>query len=176
MTEVTAKTPEELAAIAETVRLAKEAADAAKAAKKVADKAAKDAKAAESKVAKDAKAAEKEAAKVAAAAAKVAEKAAKEEAKLATKPVKVEMPEQNDVRRPKPETLCGQAWAHADNLSRELGQPVPIATLLAATNVAGLNEGNVRAEYARWRKFNGVSGRITAPVAPAVAETAAAAE
>jgi len=38
----------------------------------------------------------------------------------------------------------------------------------------GLNEGNVRAEYARWRKFNGVTGRVTLPTPPSVASTPAA--
>lgn len=44
---------------------------------------------------------------------------------------------------------------------------MPIATLIEASNKASLNEGNVRAEYARWRKFNGVTGRVTLPTAPA---------
>lgn len=70
------------------------------------------------------------------------------------------MPEQNGVRRPKPDSLCGKAWAIMDQLSKDRGGPVPIAPLLEATNKAGLNEGNVRAEYARWRKFFNVSGRI----------------
>jgi hypothetical protein len=26
-----------------------------------------------------------------------------------------------------------------------------------------LNEANVRAEYARWRKFHGITGRVSAP-------------
>jgi hypothetical protein len=161
------KTPEQIAA--EAAAAAQAAAEAAAIAK-----AAKDAKAAEAKAAKEAKAAEAKAAKEAKAAAAAEAKAAKEKekaekaaAKLAAKPVKIEMPMQNGVRRPKPEGLCGQAWALADDLSREIGGPVPIAKLLEAAKAKGLNEGNVRAEYASWRKFNGVSGRIVA--APVVA-------
>lgn len=73
------------------------------------------------------------------------------------------MPEQNGIRRPKPDTKCGRAWAIADELSNELGQPTPIAQLLERATAEGLNEGNVKAEYARWRKFNGITGRITLP-------------
>jgi hypothetical protein len=52
---------------------------------------------------------------------------------------------------------------------------VPIANLIEANSklAAPLNEGNVRAEYARWRKFNGVVGRISAPAPAATAATAA---
>jgi DNA polymerase III gamma/tau subunit len=82
-------------------------------------------------------------------------------------------PEQNGVRRPKPDGACGKAWAHMDELTLARGgSTVPIAALLEATNAAGLNEGNVRAEYARWRKFNGVTGRIVDPK-PAAPEAAA---
>lgn len=146
-------------------------------------------KAAEREAAKAQKAQEREAAKAQKAAAKEAEKAAKEEAKaakLAEKEAKKKaaeeakaaskQPEQNGVRRPRPETLCGKAWAVADDLSMKQGSPVAISTLLATTNPMGLNEGNVKAEYARWRKFNGVTGRVMSPEAVAKKEAAAAAK
>lgn len=73
------------------------------------------------------------------------------------------MPEQNGIRRPKPDTKCGRAWAIADELSAKFGQPTPIKELLEAAEAEGLNEGNIKAEYARWRKFYGVTGRIALP-------------
>lgn len=164
-------TPEQIAAAAEATAAAA-AAVQAKADKKAADAVAKAEKKALAEAAKLAAKAEKEAAKAAKEAEKEAAKAAKEAAKLVEKPAKIEMPEQNGVRRPKPDTLCGKAWGLADELSRTLGQPAPIASLITAATAAGLNEGNVRAEYARWRKFNGVTGRVTAP-APAVPEAPA---
>jgi hypothetical protein len=171
----TEKTPEQLAAEkaqADAAKATKKAeADKLKAQKKAdADKAKADAKAAV-----EAKKAEKEQAKADAKAKKEAEAKAKAEAKAAAKPPKVQMPESNGVRRPKPEGMCGKAWAAMDELSRNLGQPVPIATLIAHTNTLGLNEGNVRAEYARWRKFNGVTGRVSAPKADSSAAPAQAA-
>lgn len=94
------------------------------------------------------------------------------EAPVATKP---QMPEQNGIRRPQPHTLCGQAWAVMDKLSAEKQGPVAINDLLIETNKAGLHPGNVKAEYARWRKFHGVTGRVVSQ-AKAEAEAAKLAE
>lgn len=118
------------------------------------------------KAEKEAAAIERKKAQVDKAAAKTAEKEARAAAKIAN-----QMPMQNGARRPRPLTLCGQAWALADKLSADLGQPVPIKQLLEASKVEGLNEGNVRTEYARWRKFNGVTGRISLPKPEAKAST-----
>lgn len=136
---------------------------------KAAEKAERDAKKAADKAAKEQakrEAAEKkEADKQAALAKKEAEKKAAEEAKLAQK-----MPEQNGVRRPKPETLCGKAWAIFDGVSAQHGRPATIGESMEIAKAQGLNEGNVRAEYARWRKFFGISGRLPTPGAAASAE------
>lgn len=91
---------------------------------------------------------------------------------VATKP---QMPEQNGIRRPQSHTLCGQAWAVMDKLSAEKQGPVAINDLLIETNKAGLHPGNVKAEYARWRKFHGVTGRVVSQ-AKAEAEAAKLAE
>lgn len=140
----------------------KAAAAAKKAEEKAAAKAAKDAAKAEEK-------AKKEAEKLAAKEAKEAEKAAKAQEKIdaaaAAKAAKEanKMPEANGVRRPKPETLCGQAWAVFDEVSAKNGAPASIKESLEIAKARGLNEGNVRVEYARWRKFFGITGRIAAP-------------
>lgn len=174
------KTPEMLAAeaAAKAEDIAKKAADKkakadAAAALKAETKAKKDAEKAEAKAKAEAdKVAKKDAAEAgkqakkdeiaAKAQAKVDAKAAREAAKAAN-----QMPEQNGVRRPKPETLCGKAWAVFDSLSSTKGTPVTIQESLAVTTPQGLVEGNVKAEYARWRKFFGITGRLAAPAAPA---------
>lgn len=144
---------------------------------KAIQKAAKEQAAAEAKAVKDAekqaRAAQKQAEKDAAVQAKAAEKAQKEAEKAAALEAKKtqQMPEQNGIRRPKPEGLCGQAWTVFDNLSTD--GPVSIKVALETTTPMGLKEGNVKAEYARWRKFNGVTGRV---VDPRVAEEKAAAD
>jgi hypothetical protein len=56
-------------------------------------------------------------------------------------------------------------WALADQLSANLGTPVPAADLVTAGTAAGLNPSNVRAEYASWKKFHGLTGRLALPVA-----------
>lgn len=154
----TEKTEDQLAAEKASRDAAAAAKKAEKAeAKKVKDEAAAKAKADKAEADKVAKAAAEQAKKDAAAA-KEAEKAAAKAAKEATK-----MPEANNVRRPKPETLCGQAWAVFDEVSAKNGQPASIKESLEVAKGRNLNEGNVRVEYARWRKFFGVTGRVQAP-------------
>ena len=98
--------------------------------------------------------------KKAAAEAKKAEREAAKAAKEANR-----QPEQNGVRRPGAEGKCGRVWAIADRLSAALGQPVPVADVLVEAEAEGLSASNTRCEYARWKKFNGLSGRITKPAA-----------
>lgn len=144
------KTPEQ---IAEDKRLAAEL----KAAEKKALADAKALKKAEDKAAAD-KLREEKAAK------KAEEKALKDAEKLKAAEAN-KMPEQNGVRRPKPATACGRCWALFDQISGETGAP---ATISAAMALAGdLNEDTVRTQYARWRKFHGVVGRLVDPAAEA---------
>lgn len=106
---------------------------------------------------KEAKAAEKIAAKEAAAAAKAAKLAEKEAS---------QMPIQNEIRRPKPNSVCGRVWELADTLSMANQSAVSIKELIDAGNAepTPLNLSTIKTQYARWRKFNGVSGRIVSPV------------
>lgn len=170
------KTPEQIAA----ENAAKQQADAKKAAEKAAKAEAKAAEKAKKEAEAAAKKAEKEAAKKAEAEAREAKKAEIAQAKEAAKAAKAaekeanRMPEQNGIRRPKPATLCGQAWAIFDQLSSQRGSPTPIAPAMEIAKQKGLNEANVRAEYARWRKFFGITGRVVDT--PAAAPTAAPAQ
>ena len=146
----------------------------------VADAAEAAAAAAAKEAAKEAAKVERERVAAEKAAAKVAEKAAKAEAAAAAKQAKLDekaaakarneaireanrQPEQNGVRRPKPDTLCGRAWTIFDTVSNKNGAPASIGESMALAKGESLNESNVRAEYARWRKFNGISGRVAAP-------------
>jgi membrane protein involved in colicin uptake len=124
-----------------------------KAAKKAADKAARDAK--------------REASKADKAKKKADAKAAREAARL---------PRQNGVRRPKAETKCGQAWAIFDSISEKNQAPASIGEAMVVSREAKLNDNMVRSNYAAWRKYHGVTGRIVKPTpAPAApAETPAA--
>lgn len=180
-TEITPEAQAKLDEKAAKAVAKKEAAEAKKkeaAEKKATAATAKKEELASKKAARETELSAKKQAKLDAKQAKDDERAEKKAAVEAEKKVKADekkanqMPEKNEVRRPRPESLCGQAWAFADKLSSELKQPVPIKQLLEATDAAGLNPGNVKAEYARWRKFNGVTGRVSLPK-PAVEEKAA---
>lgn len=90
---------------------------------------------------------------------KAAEKAEREKLKEASR-----MPEQNGVRRPQAETACGRAWALMDAISAKLGQPAPISYVLDLAGRHELNTDTVKTQYARWKKFNNVTGRVALPV------------
>lgn len=113
---------------------------------------------AEAKAAKEAEKAERAKAREEAKAKREEEKKRKAAEREANR-----MPEQNGIRRPKPQTLCGKVWTIADEVSAELGQPAPVSIVLERGEAQGLNTGNIKTEYARWRKFNGVTGRVVAP-------------
>lgn len=113
-------------------------------------------------------AAEDEAAKAAKKAAKAQEKADKKAAAKAAKEA-AKQPKQNDVRRPKTGTVTGKVWATFDSLSQSTGSPATIGDAIKAST--GIPEATVRTQYARWRKFHGISGRAAAP-APAAGDSA----
>ena len=98
--------------------------------------------------------------KAAAAAAAEAAKAEKEAAK---------QPEQNGVRRRAPGSQCGRIWEICDTLSAQLGQPTPVKNVLDVAQAEGLHSTTIRCQYAHWKKFNGLEGRITLPAAEAAA-------
>lgn len=166
------KTPEQLAAEKAELEAKKAADKAAKEQAKAEAKAKREQEAAEKKAAKEAEKAQK---KADAEAKKAAEKAAKEQAKLDAKAAREanRMPEQNGIRRPKPDTLCGKAWGIFDSVSAKNGAPASIGESMELAKADGLNEANVRAEYARWRKFHGITGRVEAPKAAPTSEGAA---
>lgn len=135
-------TPEEVQAAKEQAAAEKEA----KAAARAAEKEAKAQAAAEAKAQKEAE--------------RAAKKAEKEAAKLAR--ITEREPEQNGMRRPKPGTKTRAIWDLCDQLSTELQRPVAIAELRAAVP-EGTNENMMRSQYAYWRKFFGITGRVEAP-------------
>lgn len=158
------------AAAAEEKRKAdeKKAAEKAEAArvaaeKKAAEKAEREAKrkaeAEEKAKAKEAEKAEREAAKKAKAEEKAKEAEERKAAREASK-----MPEQNGVRRPKPETKCGKVWQLIETIGQQMGQVPPIAYVMQYGQQQGFDDNTLKTQYARWKKFNGHEGRVAAPV------------
>jgi multidrug efflux pump subunit AcrA (membrane-fusion protein) len=152
------------------IEAAKQAAAAATAAQKEATAAARTAEKAAKKAEREAtKAAKKEsenAVKEAAKTAKAAAKAAKDAEKASS--VVPAMPSQNGVTRPKTGTLCAKVWDICDTTSNELRQPAPVENVMARALAAGLQPATIRTQYAHWKKFNGLAGRIAMPVAAPV--------
>jgi hypothetical protein len=74
-------------------------------------------------------------------------------------------PESNGVKRPSAGTLCDQVWQTATELSN--GDEMPrtkIATLsevVKACEAKGINKYTARTQYARWRVFHGITGRLS---------------
>lgn len=89
--------------------------------------------------------------------------AAGTEAAKPEKAPKVEMPTQNGIRAPRTGGLCDRVWQVCYNLGQELGRVPAMSEVVAAGLAAGLNEGNIRVEYSRWKKFNGITQRIPDP-------------
>ncbi len=82
-------------------------------------------------------------------------------------------PEQNGIRKPSLGTLCRAAWDLFDAVTTEMKQTAPISYVLPVALAKGLNEANVKAEYARWKKYHGISGRVSVPVPANIAAAAA---
>lgn len=66
----------------------------------------------------------------------------------------------NGVTRPSAETTCGKVWATADAISAATHAVCPIAALKEHPDMAGVNDHTIKTQYAKWRAFNGVSGRL----------------
>ena len=75
-------------------------------------------------------------------------------------------PEQNGVKRPSPGTVCARVWDLTASMSEvsEFGiAHSKIATLsqvIKAAEALGINKFTARTQYARWRVFNGLTGRL----------------
>lgn len=86
--------------------------------------------------------------------------------------------EQNGIKRPLAGPgICATMWATFDAITAKQGSPCTIAQAKVA--MPDYNVVNMQGEYASWRKFNGITGRVVAPVvaaAPVAAETPAADE
>lgn len=76
---------------------------------------------------------------------------------------------QNGVARPKPGTKTGRIWEVADELSAQLGHPVPRRKVLEVAISEGMNPATAATQYGRWRKYHGL-GAETEVKATAEAE------
>lgn len=91
------------------------------------------------------------------------EKAAKAPAEKkapAAKAPRADRVEANGIVRPRAGGKCAAVWDIADKISAKKKSPATAAEVMEAGLAQELNESNIRAEYQRWRKFNGLTGRL----------------
>lgn len=68
--------------------------------------------------------------------------------------------QQNGITRPAPETTCGKIWALADAISLQTHTVATIAAIRAHESMKPVNDHTIKTQYARWRQYNNVSGRL----------------
>lgn len=105
--------------------------------------------------------------------AEIAKLAEKYKQPLPTAVVKASQPkvQANGITRPKADTLCGRIWHAADQITVQQGRPATVAELGVHPALNGVNAHTKKTQYARWRAFNGVSGRIDTTPKPGVVMT-----
>lgn len=76
----------------------------------------------------------------------------------------------NGITRPAAGTETGKVWDTADAISAsQAGHPAQIAQMKAHPAMKGMNDHTLKTQYARWRSYNGVKGRLQT-IKPVVAE------
>lgn len=83
--------------------------------------------------------------------------APKKDAEKTSKVIEPNRPEQNGLKRPSKGSTCCIIWDTCDKLT----SPEHTCTSAELFNaLQGYNECTLRTQYARWRQFNGVTGRL----------------
>lgn len=77
--------------------------------------------------------------------------------------VKIEKnrPHANGITRPSAGTICADVWELAEAMTASMGRTVPLAALVDAAKEQNINQFTARTQYACWRKFNGITGRVS---------------
>ncbi len=84
--------------------------------------------------------------------------APKKQAEKTGKTVEQNRPEQNGLKRPSAGSTCAIIWDTCDRITDKNGHTCTSAELFNA--LQGYNECTLRTQYARWRQFNGITGRL----------------
>ena len=83
-----------------------------------------------------------------------------EAAALKAKPKREPRSVQNGQARPKPGGKCARVWDDCDNMVARGETPTPDAVKALAA-ARGESESNAQIELYAWRKYNGITGRVT---------------
>lgn len=82
----------------------------------------------------------------------------KKEAEKTGKTIEPNRPEQNGLKRPSKGSTCCIIWDTCDKITEQKTSTCTSAELFNA--LQGYNECTLRTQYARWRQFNGITGRL----------------
>jgi hypothetical protein len=82
------------------------------------------------------------------------------QATVSVKPAKADKKMQNGIVRPGENTVCGKIWATADAISLQMHGVCAIAALKEHPETKDVNDATLKTQYAKWRKFNFVTGRL----------------
>ena len=82
----------------------------------------------------------------------------KKEAEKTGKTIEANRPEQNGLKRPSKGSTCCIIWDTCDRITSEKAATCTSAELFNA--LQGYNDCTLRTQYARWRQFNGITGRL----------------
>lgn len=66
----------------------------------------------------------------------------------------------NGITRPADGTKCGRIWTAADQISASQHTIAAIAVVKHHELVKGIPEATIKTQYARWRQYNGIKGRL----------------
>jgi len=92
---------------------------------------------------------------------------------VAAKPAKIPRApkdEKNGITHPAAGTKCALVWQVADENTTST-TPAAIAQLKADVRLYSMNEHTIKTQYARWRQYHGVTGRVTVSKASTVVMT-----
>jgi hypothetical protein len=80
---------------------------------------------------------------------------------VATKAPRADKNQRNGITRPADSSITGKVWAAADAISvAQNGTPATISAVKAHDLTKGINDHTVKTQYARWRAYNGIKGRL----------------
>ncbi len=74
--------------------------------------------------------------------------------------IQKDRPTANGITRPSAGTTCARVWALCEELTANMGRTAPLSVVVDTAKAQGINQFTARTQYACWRKFNGISGRV----------------
>lgn len=81
-------------------------------------------------------------------------------AKAADKAPAADKDAKNGITRPADGTKCGRIWAAADQISASQHSIAAIAVVKHHELVKNIPDATIKTQYARWRQYNGIKGRL----------------